>query len=125
MTGVESVTHRGFPHTRWSLVARASSGPDEASSIALDELLRAYCPVLTRHLVNVMKFSPHSADDLVQDFVAYKILHKNVLACARGTRGRFRVFLLKVFRNFVVSEIRRQKARKRGPHNDRTVSLDE
>ena len=89
-----------FPNTQWSLVARACALPDQASSHALNELLRMYCPVLRKHLVRDMKFTPHNADDLVQDFVALKIMAKNALASADAAKGRFRVFLLKTFNNF-------------------------
>jgi len=84
-----------------------------------------YCPVLKKHLVRDMNFTPHSADDLVQDFIAQKILEKNALASADSTKGRFRVFLLKTFTNFVVSEIRKGRARKRSPHSGQALSLDE
>lgn len=114
-----------FPHTRWSLVARANAVPDRAASQALDELLRMYCPVLKKHLVRDMNFTTHGADDLVQEFVARKILAKNALASADAARGRFRAFLLKSFTNFAVSEIRKGRARKRAPHNDQALSLDE
>jgi DNA-directed RNA polymerase specialized sigma24 family protein len=126
VTGGDSKTRGGFPHTRWSLVAQASGGADDAAaSAALNELLRAYCPVLNRHLVCVMNFTPHAADDLVQDFVAHKILRKNILSGANRTRGRFRVYLLTAFKNFVIGEIRRRKALKRGPLGDGALSLDE
>jgi RNA polymerase sigma-70 factor (ECF subfamily) len=119
-------TTRGvFPNTQWSLVARACAVPDQAASHALNELLRMYCPVLKKHLVRDMNFTPHSADDIVQDFVAQKILEKNALASADADKGRFRVFLLKTFNNFVVSEIRKGRARKRSPHNEHAHSLDE
>ncbi len=119
-------TTRGFfPHTRWSLVARASVPPDQAASQALDELLRVYCPVLKKHLVRDMNFTSHRADDLVQEFVARKIMAKNALASADAERGRFRVFLLKTFTNFVVSEIRKGRARKRAPDNEQALNLDD
>ena len=125
MNGDDHTTRGVFPHTRWSLVARACAPSDRAASRALDELLRVYCPVLKTHLVRNMHLPPHRADDLVQDFVALKILEKNALASADAARGRFRVFLLKTFNNFVVSEIRKDRARKRSPHNERAVNLDD
>jgi DNA-directed RNA polymerase specialized sigma24 family protein len=125
MAGGDSEARGGFPQTRWSLVARATGGADDAAAGALNDLLRAYCPVLKRFLIREMKFTSHAAEDLVQDFVTRKILQTNVLVHARGDRGRFRVFLLSVFKNFSISEIRRLKAKKRGPPNDRVVSLDE
>jgi hypothetical protein len=114
-----------FPPTRWSLVARACEPLEQAAAGALDELLRLYCPILKKHLVHTMRFTHHRADDLVQNFVAQKVLEKNALASADRARGRFRIFLLKTFQNFVISELRRDHARKRAPLNDQAVSLDE
>ena len=114
-----------IPHTRWSLVARANAGSEHAASKALDELLRMYCPVLKKHLVRDMNFTRHRAEDLVQEFVARKILANNALANADAARGRFRAFLLKSFTNFAVSEIRKDRAHKRAPHNDQELSLDD
>lgn len=118
-------TATGFPATRWSLVARACEPLEQAAVGALDELLRMYCPLLKKHLVQQMRFTPHGADDFIQNFVAQKIMEKNALASADPARGRFRVFLLKTFKNFVISELRRDRARKRAPLNDQAVSLDE
>jgi DNA-directed RNA polymerase specialized sigma24 family protein len=114
-----------FPHTCWSLVRRAGRAPDTTSGRALDDLLRLYCPVLKKHLVRHLNFAPHAADDLVQDFVVHRILGKNTLARAEAARGRFRVFLLKAFTNFVIGEIRKRRARKRAPHDENAVRLDE
>lgn len=111
--------------TRWSLVARAGAPAECAASSALNELLEVYRPLLKKHLVCNMNFTPHSADDCVQNFVAQKIMGGNVLAGVRGTKGRFRVYLLKVFSNFTISEIRKQKARKRAPLNEEAVRLDD
>ena len=114
-----------FPPTRWSLVARACEPLERAAAGALDELLRTYCPILKKHLVREMNFTPHSADDLVQNFVVQKLIETNALASADAAKGRFRTFLLKTFKNYVVSQLRRERARKRAPLNDRAVSLDE
>ena len=118
-------TAPGFPATRWSLVARAGEPLEQAAVGALDELLRMYCPLLKKHLVQGMNFTPHGADDFIQNFVTQKIMEKNALASADPARGRFRVFLLKTFKNFVLSELRRDRAKKRAPLNDQAVSLDE
>ena len=125
MTGKDSEGRGRFPVTRWSLVARSCASSDSASIRALNELLRVYCPVLTKHLERDMKFSRHRAEDMVQDFVASKIMDKKVLAGVSAGKGRFRDYLLVVFDNFAIGEIRRHRAKKRGPHNDRVLSLDE
>ena len=125
MTDKSSKERGAFPVTRWSLVARACAPSGRSAPAALNELLQVYCPVLKKHLVRAMNFTPHGAEDLVQDFVARKIMEKRILDDADERKGRFRSYLLHVFTNFVISEIRRQKAKKCGPLNDRAVSLDE
>ncbi len=84
---------------------------------ALDELLRIYLPALRAHLTRFMRVPPSEADDLIQNFVATKVLcaDRPILGKADASRGRFRSFLLKAFRNFVVDEIRKRGAQKRGP----------
>ncbi|MBU1909604.1 MAG: hypothetical protein KJ726_06135 [Verrucomicrobia bacterium] len=113
-----------FPPTRWTLVVRAQ-GEATAQEAALDELLRAYCPVLRHYLVRIMRLRPEQAEDLVQDFVARRILEQRLLDRADRSRGRFRSFLLKCFMNFVRSELRKQRAAKRGPPPSQVVSLEE
>ncbi len=122
---VDTDAQGAFPATRWSLVARACKHSDRTAARALDELLRAYSPVLRRHLIRQMAFSPHDADDLLQEFVSRKVIQKRALEGAEAAKGRFRVFLLAVLKNFAVSELRRFKAKKRGPLNDKPLSLDE
>lgn len=125
MGGEREWVQSSCPATRWSLVERACAQPDDTATEALNELLRVYCPVLKKHLVCRMNLTPHSADDFVQSFVAQKVLGKNALARADAAKGRFRVFLLRTFHNFVISEIRRSRARKRAAMHAGAFSLDE
>jgi DNA-directed RNA polymerase specialized sigma24 family protein len=105
-----------FPTTRWTLVVRAGDRDAEAWVEALDELLRLYTPVLKSHLVTFEHVSPERADDFLQGFVTAKILEKDtVVAEAKAARGRFRSFLLKAFRNYCISQFRRERAQKRAP----------
>ncbi len=113
-----------FPSTRWSLVSHAGTEDETARLNALDALLRVYCPALQNHLVRNGGMPRHRAEDLVQGFVADKILRKNLLAEADRTRGKFRSFLLKALSNYVASQIRRERAQKRGGHAE-MVALDE
>jgi len=84
-----------------------------------------YCPVLRGHLIRQMGFAPDDADDCVQSFVAQKVLGKNALSRADAARGRFRVFLLRAFRNFAIGEIRRRRARGRAAMHEGALRLDE
>jgi DNA-directed RNA polymerase specialized sigma24 family protein len=113
------------PLTRWSLVSRAAHQQTTVKVQALDELLTLYRPVLRIHLIRNLRLPPDRADDIVQSFLAEKVLAKNVLAKADRRKGRFRSFLLKVFTNYVFSALRRDQAQKRGPTDSQMVNLDE
>ena len=116
--GVESVV------TRWLLVADAAHQEPEKRELALNELLGIYRPVLLRYLLHHMALPLEEAEDLVQGFVADKILKSDLLQRADRGKGRFRSFLLKAFRNYAISALRRASADKRGPHGPEAVPLD-
>ena len=104
-----------FPTTHWSLVARAGRDATEAKRQALGELLVRYLPALRAHLVYGKRLSREDADDLLQDFVAGKILEKNLIGRADAQLGKFRTFLLTALDRFLIDRIREQAARKRSP----------
>ena len=83
-----------FPTTAWSLVAEAGQEDAGAKRDALDRLLRRYLPALRAHLIYRRRFAPERADDLVQEFVADKIVEKDLIARADQQLGKFRTFLL-------------------------------
>ncbi len=77
------------PSTRWSLVARAAGEASSDRLDALDELLRVYRPVLVRHLHVGMRMPMDRTEDLVQGFIALRILEKNLLAKAVAIEAGF------------------------------------
>ncbi len=82
------------------------------SAAALEELCRAYWYPLyayARWLGN----SPPDAEDLTQEFFS-RLLQKNYLAAVDQSRGRFRTFLLVVFKRFLAEQWHRGQAQKRG-----------
>ena len=113
------------PQTRWSLVALAGNPQSPGWTLAVGELVEAYRPVLLRHLTTSLRMPPARAEDLVQSFLAEKVLERNVLCQADRERGRFRSFLLKTFNNYAIGQLRRDKALKRGPLGVDALSLDE
>jgi RNA polymerase sigma-70 factor (ECF subfamily) len=92
--------------THWSLVCRAGQTDDEARRAALDELLTGYLKPLKAHLVLKRRLSPHMADDVLQEFVARKILHRDLLSSASPIKGRFRTLLLTALDRFVIDQHR-------------------
>ncbi|MFW5923646.1 MAG: hypothetical protein ACOCSQ_04610, partial [Planctomycetota bacterium] len=67
------------------------------------------------HLIYELGLSPERAEDLLQGFVADKVLEKDLLARADKDRGKFRSFVLKTLDNYVMGVRRKRQARKRKP----------
>lgn len=107
------VQHVRFPTTRWSLVDRAGAQGPEAMREALEQLLAAYLPALRTHLVYGKRVHPDDADDVLQEFVAGKILQRDLLARADQELGKFRTFLLTALDRFLLNSLRDRSARKR------------
>ena len=106
----------GFPATRWTLVGRAGGADAVARPVALAELVRAYAPALRSHLMQTVGGDGHRADDLLQGFLADKVLEQRLIGHADPARGRFRTFLLTALDRYVVDVRRHDGARKRSPH---------
>jgi RNA polymerase sigma-70 factor (ECF subfamily) len=114
----------GFPATRWTLVGRAGGSDGVAQPIAIAELARMYAPALRAHLLQSLRYDEHRADDLLQGFLANKVLEQRLIGQADPKRGRFRTFLLAALDRYVVDEHRRSAARKRSPRGQ-ILDIDE
>jgi hypothetical protein len=105
-----------LPATEWSLVDLARQEIDHpAARGALAVLLNRYLPALRSHLVSGRRIDPERAEDLLQGFVADKIIEQKLLDHAARERGKFRSFLLVTLDHYVVSEHRSAAAGKRRP----------
>ena len=99
---------RGFNPTSWSLILKASSG--ESGELA--EFCRRYWHPLYAFARRSGR-SAEDAQDLSQGFFAY-LLERDVLQRADAEKGRFRNFLLTLFKRFMQNEWQRGQAQKRG-----------
>ncbi len=78
------------------------------SGLAQDELLRVYLPALQGYLLRVRGLSPDHVDDVLQGFVADKIVRGGLFKKADHTRGRFRNLVLKSLNNYVATWFAKQ-----------------
>lgn len=99
-----------FPHTRWSMVGRASMSDQATREEAMTELLVAYLPGLRAFLVETRRIPEDLAADLLHTFITDKILVAKLVTRADPKRGRFRNFVLKSLNNFIADKLRREYA---------------
>lgn len=111
-----------FPTTHWSLVARASADGDASARQALDGLLRRYLPPMRAYLLLDRKLDAGQVDDLLQGFVASRVLEQNLFARADASRGRFRNLLLASLKRYAIDQLRRRSTQKQGA--GQVVSLE-
>ena len=115
--------YRPFPVTRWSLVVRAADTDAAIKRIALTELLEKYLPALRSYLILSKHLDGDRADDMVQSFLASKVLDQDLIERADQRRGKFRTYLLTALDRFLVNQHRFDRAQKRSPKG--SASMDE
>lgn len=101
-----------FFTTRWSQVLLAVESDSPDSSEALEALCRAYWFPLYAFARRQGR-GAHDAQDLTQEFFA-RLLEKDWLRLADRKMGRFRTFLLVIFKRFLANEWDKERALKRG-----------
>lgn len=113
-----------FPLTNWTLVRRAGEESGAAKRMALGELLPRYLSAMRSHLIYRKRLDPLDAEDMLQAFIASKVLEADLISSADPERGKFRTFLLTSLDRFTFNQLRDRKAKKRGGM-DKRVSLDD
>jgi RNA polymerase sigma-70 factor (ECF subfamily) len=101
-----------FDTTRWSLVHAAASDNTEVADRALAELCETYWHPLYKY-VRRQGYSAEDAQDLIQSFFLLLIERRDVRRL-HPDRGHFRSFLLASVRNFLLNDVVRRHAKKRG-----------
>jgi len=101
-----------FETTHWSVVLAAGHSSVPGAQQALEKLCRSYWYPLYVY-VRRQGQSPHDAQDLTQELFA-RLLEKKYLRLADPDRGKFRAFLLKSLKHFLVNEWEKARAQKRG-----------
>ena len=116
--------HVSFPATHWSLVVRAGHAVGGAKRQALETLLRQYLPALRAHLI-CRSVPPAEVDDLLQGFVADKVVERDLVARAHQERGRFRAFVAVSLDRYVLTQFRRRDCSLRSPVGGPPLPLDD
>jgi hypothetical protein len=89
-------------------------GDEEARREALATLLSRYAPALRSYLRTVRRMSPDAADDLLQAFIADRLLASELIRSADAQRGQFRTLLLTSLNRFATTRYRAERLRSAG-----------
>jgi hypothetical protein len=103
-----------FPTTDWGAIS-AAGGDGATARPALGRLLERYLPALKSYLRVKWRVTGDRCDDLLQGFVAEKVLEQGLIGRAEVQRGRFRNFLMTALDRFLISDFRRGVAARRSP----------
>jgi RNA polymerase sigma factor (sigma-70 family) len=102
----------GLPSTHWTVIIAARYPDSPAGQQALDRFCKSYWyPIYA--FIRKHGHPHHAAQDLTQNFFA-RLLEKKILARVTPGRGRFRSYLLRVLRRFLVNARCHEHALKRG-----------
>lgn len=106
------------------MVARAGHVRSSVRRRTLEALLKQYLPALRSYLMARRRIGPNEADDLLQGFLASKVLDQQILRQADRGRGKFRTFLMTALERFAISEYRKETAARRSPGAGAVRPLD-
>ena len=104
-----------FPATQWSLVARAAGSDEAVQRPALADVITRYLPALRAYLCATRRVPSDRIEDLLQGFIADKIVEQRLLQQADRDRGRLRSLLMTSLDRYAVSQHRQDSAAKRAP----------
>lgn len=114
---------KDFPTTSWSLVLKAGK-PQSQAEESLNRLIGVYWPALYAYLTRDRGFSEHDAKDVLQGFLADKVVQQDLIGKADRNRGKFRRFLMVALDRYAISLNRYQQAQRRSPGEDALVELE-
>ncbi len=100
---------RGCPSTRWSIISKLARPDEEARERSIAEFLEAYRRPLEAYLNwRFASLSLQDREDLLQGFIADRMLAHNLYETAmRGTKD-FRPYLQRTLVNYVIDDLRRR-----------------
>lgn len=115
---------KDFPTTSWTLVLNAAQSATEAED-SLNRLIAIYWPALYAYLTRDRKLSEHDAKDVLQGFLADKVVQQELIGKADRKRGKFRRYLMVALDHYAISIHRRQQSKRRSPGEEALVEMDQ
>lgn len=101
-----------FSTTQWTLVWEAADEDSHCGRPALQELIGRYWHPLYSY-ARRQGFSREDAEDATQEFLS-GVVQGQLLRSADPAKGKFRTFLLVVWKRFLIDEYRKSQAARRG-----------
>ena len=103
---------QSFATTQWTLVWRAASDDSAHAKPAMELFIQRYWQPLY-YFARQQGLSATDAEDATQEFLSQN-LDGQLLSKADPIKGRFRSYLLTVWRRFLIDEFRKQSRQKAG-----------
>ena len=103
---------RDFDTTRWSVILAIADADPTAARMALATICEAYWYPIYSY-IRRQGHGPDDAEDVTQAFFAM-LIERGDLANVDASRGRFRSFLLAAAKHFLLNDVVRRSAQKRG-----------
>jgi hypothetical protein len=102
-----------IPNTDWTLVAQAAEVASLPQKQAMHTLLTLYYPAWRAYVISKWRMNSERAEEYLQEFLTTKVIGENLIAQVARERGRFRNFIRATLDDFMVSQFRREAAKKR------------
>lgn len=112
-----------FATTRWTIILQAADSSSSRGRASLEQLCNDYWAPL-HSWVQTAGYGAQDAEDLTQAFFAH-LLSKALHVGVDPVKGRFRNWLIAVFKHFMLNERRRATTQKRGGTDREDVSLEQ
>ena len=111
-----------FPDTKWTILAEATLNGDESGRESLSSICLKYKDPIDK-IIRLKGVPVERVEDVRQDFLI-ELMKGSFFKKASKDHGKFRTFLIKALQNFLVDDIRKSSAQKRGGDLER-VEIEE
>jgi len=111
LSSVSTTGSNSFPKTSWTLLGPLKTATDDERREIVDAFLRSYWQPLAAFARWRFNLQQCDVDDLVQSFIADKVVGKHILNEVDRGRGRLRSFLQKSLEHYGIDKARKRSER--------------